>query len=122
MILFTSNHTRWFRWTGWLFAAVIALVVACGAPLSGFCMNLARLLAVDASDLVNANWFNLLPPLLGMLLAVEAYRLFTGRSQVLCAKLAHNTHGRCIFRCQHPYQTRALALESIRRRAMESRR
>jgi aquaporin Z len=122
MILYTSNHTRWFRWTGWLFAAVVALIVACGAPLSGFGMNLARLLAVDASDLANANWFNLLPPLLGMQLAVEAYRLFTGRSQVLCAKLAHNTHGRCIFRCQHPYQARALAMESLRRSAAGSRR
>jgi aquaporin Z len=122
MILYTSNHTRWFRWTGWLFAAVVALIVACGAPLSGFGMNLARLLAVDASNLANANWFNLLPPLLGMQLAVEAYRLFTGRSQVLCAKLAHNTHGKCIFRCQHPYQTRTLAMEALRRTGAGSRR
>ena len=77
-----------------------------------------RLLAVDASsDLGLLRWLNLLPPLLGMQLAIEVYRLFTGRSQVLCAKLAHNTHGRCIFRCMHPYQTRALAIEAIRRRA-----
>jgi aquaporin Z len=81
-------------------------------------MNVARLLAVDLSgDLANARWLNLVPPLLGMQLAVEGWRLMTGRSQALCAKLAHNTHGRCIFRCQHPYQTRALALEAIRRRA-----
>ncbi len=118
LILFTSNHASWFRWTGTLYSLLVVAIVAGAAPLSGFGMNIARLLAVDASgDLASANWLNLLPPLLGMQLAVEAYRLFTGRSQVLCAKLAHNTHGKCIFRCQHPYQTRALAMEAIRRGA-----
>ena len=121
-ILYTSNHARWFRWTGWLVGLLFALVVACAAPLSGFGMNLARLLAVDASHLAGADWLNLLPPLLGMQLAVEGYRVLTGRPQALCAKLAHNTHGPCIFRCQHPYQTRALAMEAIRRRAKADRR
>jgi aquaporin Z len=123
LILYTSNHERWFRLTGALYALLGMLIVACAAPLSGFGMNIARLLAVDASaDLASANWLNLLPPLVGMQLAVEAYRLFTGRSQVLCAKLAHNTRGKCIFRCQHPYQTRALAMEAIRKRARAGRR
>ncbi len=123
LILFTSNHASWFRWTGVLYGLLVVAIVATAAPLSGFGMNIARLLAIDASgDLASANWLNLLPPLLGMQLAVEAYRLFTGRSQVLCAKLAHNTHGKCIFRCQHPYQTRALAMEAIRRSADGARR
>jgi len=118
LILFTSNHASWFRWTGLVYALLAMLVVACAAPLAGFGMNVARLLAVDLSgDAAALQWLNLLPPLLGMQLAVEAYRLLTGRQQVLCAKLAHNTHGRCIFRCQHPYQTRALAMEAIKRRA-----
>ena len=118
LVLYTSNHAAWFRWTGVLVGLLVMLIVASAAPLSGFGMNLARLLAVDVSGDTDAmQWLNLLPPLLGMQLAVEAYRLFTGRTQVLCAKLAHNTHGRCIFRCQHPYQARALAMESIRRRA-----
>lgn len=118
LILFTSNHASWFRFTGVLYALLIMLIVACAAPLSGFGMNLARLLAVDLSGAAAAAaWLNLLPPLIGMQLAVEAWRLFTGRAQPLCAKLAHNTHGRCIFRCQHPYQARALAMESVRRRS-----
>ena len=118
LVLYTSNHASWFRWTGALYALLVMLIVACTAPLSGFGVNIARLLAVDVSGDTGAmQWLNLLPPLLGMQLAVEAYRLFTGRTQVLCAKLAHNTHGRCIFRCQHPYQTRALAMAAIQRRA-----
>ena len=123
LILYTSNHASWFRLTGVLYALLVVLTVACTAPLSGFGMNLARLLAVDVSaDADPLRWLNLLPPLLGMQLAVEVWRLVTGRSQPLCAKLAHNTHGRCIFRCQHPYQTRALAMEAIRRRASARRR
>ena len=122
LILYTSNHASWFRWTGVLYGLLVMLIVACAAPLSGFGMNVARLLAVDVTgDLANTHWLNLLPPLLGMQLAVEAWRLVTRRPQALCAKLAHNTHGRCIFRCQHPYQTRALALEAIRRRAEDGR-
>ncbi len=121
LILFTSNHASWFRWTGLVYGLLVMLVVACAAPLAGFGMNVARLLAVDITGAGTAvQWLNLVPPLLGMLLAVEAYRLLTGRPQVLCAKLAHNTHGRCIFRCQHPYQARALAMEAIRRRAERS--
>ena len=118
LILFTSNHANWFRWTGLVYGLLVMLIVACAAPLSGFGTNVARLLAVDLSgDTGAVQWLNLLPPLLGMQLGVEAYRLLTGRSQVLCAKLAHNTHGRCIFRCQHPYQTRTLAMEAIKRRS-----
>jgi len=120
LILFTSNHASWFRWTGVVVGLMVMLLAACVAPLAGFGMNAAQLLAVDATGDVGAlRWLNLLPPLLGMQLAIEVYRLFTGRSQVLCAKLAHNTHGRCIFRCMHPYQTRALALEAMRRRTDE---
>jgi aquaporin Z len=117
LILLTSNHAGWFRWTGVLYGLLVMLIVACAAPLSGFGVNVARLLAVDLWAPAAWSWVNLLPPLLGMQLAVEAYRLLTGRPQVMCAKLAHNTRGRCIFRCQHPYQTRALALAALRRRA-----
>ena len=123
LILFTSNHERWFRWTGLLYSLMVVAIVACVAPLSGFGTNLARLLAVDVSaDPSAANWLNLLPPLVGMQLAVEGYRLFTGRTQVLCGKLAHNTHGRCLFRCHHPYQARALAMAAIHRRTDGERR
>jgi aquaporin Z len=118
LILFTSNHQRWFRVTGVLYGLLMMLIVASAGPLSGFGINFARLLAVDLQGDVEAwRWLNLVPPLLGMQLAVEAWRVLTRRSQPLCAKLAHNTHGRCIFRCQHPYQTRALAMAAIRRRA-----
>jgi len=43
-------------------------------------------------------WIYFSAPLLGMLIAVDAYRLLTGRTGVICAKLNHITHQRCIFR------------------------
>jgi aquaporin Z len=101
MILFTSNSPVWLRWTGGLYGLLVALAAACAARLSG--------------AVVALGWLNLLAPLLGMALAVEAYRLHPGGSQVWCAKLAHNTRGHCIFRCRHPYRTRALAMAAIRR-------
>ncbi len=118
LILVTSNSTRWFRWTGLLYGVAVAGVMALASPLSDFGINPARLLGVDvAGTLADVHWLNLLPPILGMQLAVDIHRLLARRETVLCAKLAHSTHGRCIFRCQHPYQSRALALESIRRRS-----
>ncbi|MEP6502462.1 MAG: aquaporin [Betaproteobacteria bacterium] len=120
MILFTSNHASWYRWTGALYALMVAAVVTFVSPLSGFGMNPARLLAIDlASGVVDAGWLNLLAPLAGMVGAVDAYRLLTRRKQVLCAKLAHNVKGHCIFRCQHPDQALALARAAVWRRSAD---
>ena len=121
MILFTSNHSSWMRWTGTLYGLLAVAMVAWVSPLAGFGLNPARLLALHMpGGLVTAHWLNVPAPFLGMLLGVEAWRLLPGRPAVYCVKLAHNTRGRCIFRCQHPYQARALALEAIQRRAPNS--
>ena len=91
MILFTSNHPAWMRWTGTLYSLLVVAIVACVSPLSGFGLNPARLLALHLpGSMVTSHWLNLLPPFLGMLLGVEAWRLVPGRPAVLCAKLAHN--------------------------------
>ena len=120
MILVTSNHANWYRWTGARVGVAMALVVSFASPLSSFGLDPARLLATDlATGLADAGWLNLLAPLLGMQLAVDAYRHLTGRHQVLCAKLAHNVEGRCIFRCQHPEQARAMARDALRQRIPE---
>ena len=44
-------------------------------------------------------WIYLIAPVLGMPLAVDAYRRVTGRRHAVCAKLAHNAQGNCVFRC-----------------------
>ena len=62
-------------------------------------MNPARTLASAVpSGVWDGLWIYFSAPLLGMLIAVDAYRLLTGRTGVICAKLNHITHRRCIFR------------------------
>jgi aquaporin Z len=116
VILLTINHAALYRWTGVVVGVIVALVATWQPPLSAFGVNPARTVVVSLAD---GRWdaaaLGLLAPVLGMLLAVDAYRLLTGREQIACAKLAHNLDGRCIFRCQHPDQARVLALKQMDR-------
>jgi len=115
-LLYTANHPQLQRWTGVFAGALIAVFFTFESALAGFGMNPARSFASAlASGTWTAQWLYLLAPVLGMLLAVEAYRALSGRQDVLCAKLAHNVRGRCIFACQHPDQARANALEALDR-------
>lgn len=116
VILLTINHTALYRWAGAIYAALLAVYVAALSPLSALGTNPARTVVASLADgRWDAAWLGLVAPVAGMLLAVDAYRGLTGRSQVACAKIAHNLGGRCIFRCQHPNQARVLALMQMDR-------
>ena len=100
MVLVTGNHARLARWTGVFSGILIACFVAFEAPLSGFGMNPARTAASALpSGVWTAAWIYFIAPPLGMQLAVDAYRWVTGRRHAVCAKLAHNAQGHCIFHC-----------------------
>ena len=97
LVLTTTGTLRAMRLTGLFAGALIAVYIVVEAPLSGMSLNPAR---TTASALVGGLWTHLwiyyLAPLLGMLLAVEAYRLLRGSRPVACAKLDHSPHHRCI--------------------------
>ena len=98
-VLYTSNHIRLMRYTGLFAGALLAVYITVEGPFSGMSMNPARTLASAApSGVWDGLWIYFSAPLLGMLIAVDAYRLLTGRSGAICAKLNHITHRRCIFR------------------------
>jgi aquaporin Z len=100
MILFTTNTARLMRLTGVFAGCLVALFITFEAPLSGMSMNPARTFASALpGNLWQALWIYFVGPTAGMLLAVEFYRLIRGTSEVVCAKLNHHTHRRCIFRC-----------------------
>ena len=100
MVLLTTNSPRLMRFTGLFAGCLIALYITIEAPLSGMSMNPARTLASALpGHLFDGLWIYLIAPPLGMLLAVEVYRLIARTPRVLCAKLNHHTHRRCIFRC-----------------------
>ena len=98
-VLYTSNRIHLMRYTGLFAGALLAGYIMVEAPFSGTSMNPARTVASAApSGVWDGVWIYFSAPLLGMLIAVDAYRLLTGRTGVICAKLNHITHRRCIFR------------------------
>ncbi len=102
MVLYTSNRLPLVRYTGVFAGILIAVSVTFEAPLSGMSMNPARTLA---SALPSRDWDGLwiyfTAPLIGMIAAVDAYRLITKEWGVICAKLNHDTTRRCIFDCEY---------------------
>jgi aquaporin Z len=88
------------RLTGVFAGCLVALYITVEGPVSGMSMNPARTLASALpGQLFDALWIYFVGPAAGMLLAVEAYRLIRRTPDVVCAKLNHHTHRRCIFRC-----------------------
>jgi aquaporin Z len=97
-VLYTTNRIALMRYTGLFAALLLAFYITFESPLSGTSMNPARTLAsAFPSGVWQGLWIYLVAPLIGMLAAADAYRLLTGRSNVMCAKLNHITHRRCIF-------------------------
>ena len=99
-VLIASNTEKLARFTGLIAGGLVAIYITVEAPLSGMSMNPARTFgsAVPAHAWAPL-WIYFTAPLLGMLLAVEAYVRVKGARNVLCAKLHHQNDKRCIFRC-----------------------
>ncbi|PKN59398.1 MAG: hypothetical protein CVU56_00710 [Deltaproteobacteria bacterium HGW-Deltaproteobacteria-14] len=103
VVLVVANRPRINRYTGLVVAALLVIYITFEAPWSGMSLNPARSFA---SALVGGVWTDLwiyfAAPALGMLAAVEVYRHAPGTHRVLCAKLHHDNHERCIFACDYP--------------------
>jgi aquaporin Z len=106
MVLYTTNSTRWSRYTG-IFAGLLLLAyITFEAPLSGMSINPARTFASALpAGLWTAIWVYFTAPVFGMLLASLVYEFTKGRRQVKCAKLNHHTTRRCIFHCGYRTQS-----------------
>ena len=101
-VLISSNSVRLHRLTGLFAGVLVATYILLEAPLSGMSMNPARTLASALSaQLWTALWVYITAPVLGMLLAAELYIRWRGAHAVLCAKLNHHGHSRCIFHCRY---------------------
>ena len=103
LVLVTSNDRHLARFTGIFCGLAVATYIAVEAPLSGMSMNPARTFgSAVVADTWTAFWLYLVAPPLGMLLAAELYRRRAGMARILCAKLSHQGHERCIFPCKWP--------------------
>lgn len=101
VVLRVANHARLSRYTGLAVGAIVATYITVEDPISGMSMNPARsfgpaLFAHSEQTL----WIYFLGPLVGMLLAAEAYVRTAGLGRVFCAKFHHHTAARCIFHCR----------------------
>jgi len=96
-ILVFMNSARLARFTGVAAGVLIVVYIIVESPLSGMSMNPARTFAsaVPADDWYGW-WIYYTAPILGMLLAVDTYRLFRRRTTHMCAKLHHPMHRRCV--------------------------
>ncbi|MBI1852493.1 MAG: aquaporin [Planctomycetes bacterium] len=101
-VLTVSNVKRLNRFTPLFAGALVATYITIEAPISGMSMNPARTLAsaFSAGDWT-ALWIYFTAPPLGMFVAAEIYRRTRGTHAILCAKLHHENHYRCIFRCSY---------------------
>ena len=101
-VLLASNNRKLNRYTGLLVGFLIVLYTVLEAPLSGFGMNPARSFASALpANVWTAFWLYALVPPFGMLSAAGLYTYLFGRDAVKCAKLHHDNHKRCIFRCSY---------------------
>ncbi|MCU7926003.1 MAG: aquaporin [Candidatus Thiodiazotropha sp. (ex Dulcina madagascariensis)] len=96
-VLFFMNSQRFARLTGLAAGILVAIYIILVAPLSGMSMNPARTFASAApGGLWTHAWIYYTAPILGMLAAVDLYRLLRRDTQRMCAKLDHPGHMRCI--------------------------
>ncbi len=102
VVLWSSNHARLAPFTGVFAGLLVAIYITCFGPVSGMSINPARSLAsAVASGNFHSLWIYFAAPLAGVLFAAETFVRVNrfGLAGVLCAKLCHNGHERCIFRC-----------------------
>lgn len=96
-LLFFMNSPLLERYTGLAAGILIILFVTFEAPYSGFSINPARSVASALpSGIWTAMWIYFTAPVLGMLAAVETYRLLKFSRERMCAKLIHVPERRCI--------------------------
>jgi len=115
VILLATNSRRLARYTGLLAGGLVATYIALEAPVSGMSMNPARSFAPALeAGLWHALWVYFVAPPLGMLVAIEGYRVVRGTREVKCAKLHHQNGRRCIFRCGYAAETAVSSAPTLR--------
>jgi aquaporin Z len=102
MVLFATNAPKLAQFTGLFAGILVFLYITFEAPLSGMSINPARTVASALpSGIWTAGWIYFAAPVIGMLLAAQAYRGGRISSLAACPKLHHGTKQRCIF-CGYP--------------------
>ncbi len=98
MVLTTSNHPIFSKYTGLIAGFFVTGYVIISGPISGFSMNPARTIASAVPAMLYPSfWIYMTAPFIGMLGAAEIFKIFNGRA--ICAKMRHVDSYLCIFNC-----------------------
>jgi aquaporin Z len=101
VVLQCSNRPRLSRITWLLVGSLVTIYVIAFSSISGFSLNPARTVSSALfAGVWTAMWLYLSAPLMGMLFAASVYVLTSGSEAVLCAKIYHDLHSPCPFRCR----------------------
>jgi aquaporin Z len=101
VVLQSSNRARLSRITWLLVGLLVTMYVIAFSPVSGFSLNPARTISSALfAGIWTVMWLYVTAPLLGMLVAASAYVMTSGSEAVLCAKIYHDFHSPCPFRCR----------------------
>jgi aquaporin Z len=104
-VLFVSNTASTERLTGLTAGILVAIFITLAAPVSGMSINPARTFGSAVNSGVWTHvWIYFTAPVLGMLTAVELYRLLRPEPRVNCAKLDHPAYRRCIHCGYDPHR------------------
>lgn len=97
-VVFTSNRSRFVRFTSVISAMLGWSIATFESPISGAGLNAARTFAPALfSHIWHGWWIYFTAPPLGMLAAVELLRLLGRDERTLCSKLTHGEN--CYFKC-----------------------
>ena len=101
VVLQSANRPRLSRFTWLLVGILVATYVIAFSPVSGFSLNPARTISSALfAGVWTVMWLYFTAPLLGMLVAASFYVFTAGSEAVLCAKIYHDLHSPCPFRCR----------------------
>lgn len=100
-VLYSSNHRVLVRFTPLFVALLTVFYYALSSSIAGFSLNPARTFASALfAQTWRGIWIYFSAPCLGMLLAAEVYVKIFGADRVYCAKVFHDLHSTCPFRCR----------------------
>jgi aquaporin Z len=101
VVLAAANNPKFARFT-WLFVGLLVTSYVIGfSTVSGFSVNPARTVASAVfAEVWTALWIYFLAPVVGMLSAAALYLKASGSEAILCAKIYHDQHSPCPFRCR----------------------
>lgn len=112
VVLFTTNRLRLVNLAPFFVALITVFYYGFCSSISGYSVNPARSFSsAFFASVWQGIWVYFLGPSSGMLTAAFIYIRIKGKHQVYCAKVFHDMHSPCPFRCEFMHLKSSGAIE-----------